>query len=135
MNLICRSLTASAAVLAATIALAAPAFAATNNGRGATSVIANAHPLAPIPGCGNHFFFSRSGSTVRVAGTDLGAFSSGYMLVYASAKGTAHGPYNASPTSRANFSFSTGSSSKATIAIDLTNDSNTQTLCSSDYTV
>lgn len=52
-----------------------------------------------------------------------------------SAHGTEHGPYNASPYGGANFTFSTGSSSRTTVAISLTNSENTATLCAADYSV
>ena len=55
------------------------------------------------------------------------------MLVYASANGKGFGPYNASPHGGANFSSNTGNSSKTTIAISLTNDTNAVTLCALDY--
>jgi len=57
------------------------------------------------------------------------------MLVYTSANGVGHGPYNASPYGGANFRFSTGSSSRTTVTVTLTNSNNTATLCSSNYFV
>jgi hypothetical protein len=132
MGLIRRWMVAVVVVLAASVALVAPAGAATGTLH-APARSAAAHPRAPFPSCGDHFQFTRSGSNVRVVGVGLNAFSSGYMLVYASANGRDFGPYNASPYGGANFSINTGSSSKTTIAISLTNDSNTATLCASDY--
>lgn len=43
------------------------------------------------------------------------------------------GAYNASPYGGANFQLSTGSTSKRTFYVSLTNDSNTQTLCQDSY--
>jgi hypothetical protein len=72
---------------------------------------------------------------VHVLGVDLKAFSSGYMLVFASANGDGHGPYDASPNGGANFTFDSGKSAKTDVGISLTNDNNTDTLCGSTYYV
>lgn len=124
---------AAAPVLAigAMIALAIPTAAAETATPVSDSV--RMSPTAPYGPCGSHFQLSRSGSTVRVVGIGLNAFSSGYMLVFASANGRGFGPYNASPYGGANFSFNSGSSSKTTVGISLTNDSNSATLCASNY--
>jgi hypothetical protein len=91
---------------------------------------------APYGLCGNSFILKRSGSTVRVVGVGLDAYSSGYMLVYASdGYGHGWGPYNASPRGGASFSLSTGRTSKQTINISLTDDGNHQTLCTDSYFV
>jgi hypothetical protein len=120
-----RPIVVSAAGLFASLAFLAPATAATST----------LHPLAPFPPCSDHFQLSRSGVDVHVVGTDLKAFSSSYMLVFASANGDGHGPYNASPNSGANFTFNSGKSSKTDVGISLTNDNNTDTLCASTYYV
>jgi hypothetical protein len=117
---------AASVVAAPVVALAlaaAPAMAAT------------VHPDAPYPACGDHFTLSRAGSNIHVVGVDLGAFSSGYMLVWPAADGKGYGPYNAAPSYGAGFTFNTGETSKTTVSIDLTDADNTVTLCSSDYTV
>lgn len=121
----------AAVLLAASVALMAPSGAA--RGTLHASVRSAAAPRAPFPGCGDHFQLTRASSNVTIVGVGLNAFSRGYMLVYVSAHGKSFGPYNASPYGGARFSINTGSSSKTTISISLTNDSNTVTLCSSDY--
>jgi hypothetical protein len=99
----------------------------------ATGSTVQAHRFAPFPSCGDHFTLSRSGAWIRVVGVDLKAFSNAYMLVWAAANGEGHGPYNASPYGGANFEFDSGSTSKTTVAISLTNTENTVTLCAADY--
>gem|GEM_PF-4241799 len=65
---------------------------------------------------------------------ELNRFSSRYMLVWVSdSSGKSYGAYNASPYGGANFQLSTGSTSKRTFYVSLTNDSNTQTLCQDSY--
>jgi hypothetical protein len=132
MNLMRRWMVTAVILLAASMALVAPSGAATGTLH-APARNAAAHPTAPFPSCGDHFQLTRSGSNVRIVGVGLNAFSRGYMLVYVSAHGRSYGPYNASPYGGANFTINTGSSSRTTIAISLTNDTNTATLCSSDY--
>jgi hypothetical protein len=118
------------------VGLAVPASAATGP---ATTTVTASHiaavstPQAPFPSCGDHFTLFRSGSTVRIVGVDLKAFSNGYMLVWVAANGKSFGPYNASPSGGANFQINTGSSAQTTIAISLTNSANTVTLCAQDY--
>ncbi|MGH3099232.1 MAG: hypothetical protein ACRDMV_24880 [Streptosporangiales bacterium] len=87
----------------------------------------------PPPNCGYHFTLRRNGSYVRASGVGLNAFGKGYKLVWASAHGKAYGPYNA--RSSANFEIDTGSSNPTDVVVDLTNDENTLTLCSSTYHV
>jgi hypothetical protein len=118
-------------LLAASVALVAPAGAATGTLHASTR--SAAVPRAPFPGCGNHFQLTRASSNVTIVGVGLNAFSSGYMLVYVSAHGKSFGPYNASPYGGARFLINTGTSSKTTISISLTNDTGEVTLCSSDY--
>lgn len=67
---------------------------------------------------------------MHVAGVGLDAFGGGDKLVFASAHDKGYGPYNATGSS-ANFEINTGSSSPTDIAISLTNDENTVTLCAS----
>lgn len=124
MSFIVRSITtACITMLAAVLLLVAPAQA----GRDLSN--------APYPSCGGHFQLYRNGTLVRVVGTDLYVFSRGYMLVFTSANGRGHGPYNASPYGGANFQFSSGSSSRTTVSVTLTNSNNSATLCSSNYFV
>ncbi len=130
-----RTVLAPVAVLGAVVALAGPAAAAPYLAPAAAAGSVQLRPLAPYGPCGDHFQLTRSGRTVRVVGISLNAFSGGYMLVFASANGRGFGPYNASPYGGANFSFDSGSSYKTTVAISLTNDRNTVTLCASNYTV
>jgi hypothetical protein len=113
------------------VGLVVPASAATSVP--AKAVAAKVSPQAPFPSCGEHFGLQRSGKNVRVVGVDLSAFSKGYMLVFASANDESFGPYNASPNGGANFVINTGSTAQTTIAISLTNDANTVTLCAQDY--
>lgn len=135
LNMLRRNAVAPLGVLGAVLALAAPAAAAPPAAATAVPRAVQVRPLAPYGPCGDHFHLTRSGRTVRVVGTDLKAFSSSYMLVFASANGRGFGPYNASPYGGANFSFDSGSSSRTTVGISLTNDSNTATLCASNYYV
>ncbi len=93
-------------------------------------------PLQPYGPCGDHFQLTRSGTDVHVIGLGLYAFSNGYMLVWPSDDyGTNYGSYNASPYGGANFWIDTGQTSSEDIGIDLTDASNTQTLCASTYYV
>lgn len=95
---------------------------------------AQATEQGPFPYCGDHIQITRSSSTVRVVGVELNRFSSRYMLVWVSdSSGKSYGAYNASPYGGANFQLSTGSTSKRTFYVSLTNDSNTQTLCQDSY--
>ncbi len=132
MGLIRKWLVACGIMLALSAALVAPAGAATGTLHGPARSVA-ARPDAPFPSCGSHFHITRAGSNVTIVGTNLNAFSSGYMLVYVSAKGKSFGPYNASPYGGARFLINTGNSSKTDISITLTNDTGEVTLCSSDY--
>lgn len=115
------------------VGLVVPASAATSVPAKAVAAKVSPSPLAPFPSCGEHFALQRSGKNVRVVGVDLSAFSKGYMLVFAAANGESFGPYNASPYGGANFVINTGSTAQTTIAISLTNDANTVTLCAQDY--
>jgi hypothetical protein len=90
-------------------------------------------PDAPFPDCGDHFAVTRSGQNIHVVGVDLYQFSRKYMLVFTAANGRGHGPYNASPYGGANFYFDSGSYSRTTISISLTNHDNTVTLCAGNY--
>jgi len=119
-------------LLASMLLLVAPASAGS---AGALKV--GVTPLkAPYGLCGNSFILTRSGSTVRVVGIGLDAYSSGYMLVFASdGYGHGWGPYNASPHGGASFQISTGRTSKQTINISLTDSGNTRTLCTDSYFV
>lgn len=93
-------------------------------------------PLAPYPSCGGSFHLTRSSSSVKVVGTGLNQWSSGYMLVFVSdSYGHGYGPYNASPYGGANFTINTGRTSKQNINVDLTDSSNTYTLCTGTYYV
>jgi hypothetical protein len=83
--------------------------------------------------CGEHFGLQRSGRYVRVVGTSLYVFSKDFMLVYAAANDNSYGPYNASPNGGASFEIDTGSTAQTAIAISLTDDGNTVTLCAQDY--
>jgi hypothetical protein len=95
------------------------------------------NPRSPIPSCGDAFQLYRTGELVKVSATAsaLARFGKGSMLVYAEADGEVHGPYGASSTGGARFSFYTDSSSQTTVAISLVNGSNTATLCAQDYYV
>ncbi|MGH3245446.1 MAG: hypothetical protein ACRDOI_04420 [Trebonia sp.] len=116
------------------VGLVVPASAATSVPATAVATkIPPPSPQAPYPSCGEHFGLQRSGKNVRVVGVDLKAFSNGYMLVFAAANDESFGPYNASPNGGANFVINTGSTAQTTIAISLTNDANTVTLCAQDY--
>lgn len=121
-----------ATAVSLSVAFVAPAMAATSTAN-APSASASVHPNSPIPLCGDHFQLTRHGSVVRIVGVDLKAFSSGYMLVFTAYNGKSAGPYGASPNGGANFEINTGSASKTDITVDLTNDANTVTLCSSTY--
>ena len=132
MGSIRRWAVAAALLVIASLALVTPAKAATRAVQAPLHTAA-VHPLAPYPSCGGHFTLIRSGSDVRITGNSLYVFSKGYMLVYAAANGKDFGPYNASPYGGANFEINTGSKSQTTIAISLTDDNNTVTLCASDY--
>lgn len=116
-------------------ALVAPVATVALAGNAMASTATVARPYAPFPECGNHFILSRAGANVHVVGVDLGAFFSGYMLVWPAANGRSFGPYNAAPSYGAGFTFNSGSTSKTTVSISLTDSSNVLTLCSSDYTV
>lgn len=113
------------------VGLVVPASASTSVP--AKAVAVKPSPQAPFPSCGEHFLLQRKGSDVRVVGTDLYVFSKGYMWVFAAANGNSYGPYNASPNGGASFEINTGSTAQTTIAISLTDDGNTVTLCASDY--
>lgn len=93
-------------------------------------------PRAPYGSCGSHFQLTRTSQSIRVVGTSLNVYSSGYMLVYPSdSHSKSYGAYNASPYGGANFVIDTGVSSKQFIYITLTNSSNTVTLCADSYYV
>jgi hypothetical protein len=119
------------------VALVAPASAATGAASSAALVARPAVTYAPFPSCGDHFTFRRSGVDVRIVGVDLEAFlpsDDPYGLVYVSANNKGFSsPYNASRYSGASFEINTGSKSQTTISISLTNDTDTATLCSQDY--
>lgn len=90
----------------------------------------SARPLSPDPVCWNYWSFTRSGTTVRIVGTEMYQISSGYMLVWPSDQyGKSYSAYNASPYGGANFVIDTGRSGKQTIYVSVTDSSNTQTWC------
>jgi hypothetical protein len=120
------------------VALAAPASAATTApvaGVPARATAIAANPQSPIPDCGSAFQLRRSGElvTVTATGAALSEFGSGSMLVYAAADDEDYGPYGASSSSGARFSFYTDSTDPTAISISLVNGENTATLCSGDY--
>ena len=136
MRVLRNAILAAMVLFPLSVALMAPASAATRAPAAATSATAvsasPAIPQVPFPSCGTHFQLTRNGRYVRVVGTGLNAFSSGYMLVYVAANGNLYGPYNASPKGGANFESDTGSVRQTTIAITLTTP-NGDPLCAQDY--
>lgn len=119
----------------AVAALTAPAVAGPTNTRLSTVTAATAAPMrAPYPPCGSHFKFTRSSSSVKVVGTNLNAFWPGYMLVHvADQYNKSYGPYNASPYGGANFTMSTGRTSKQTFQLTLTSSDNVEIVCTDSY--
>lgn len=122
------------AVSALTGAFATSASAATQAISSPTSLAsAKAIPDAPFPDCGDYFTLTRGNNTenVRVTGINLNYWGKGLKAAFASANGHAVGPYYGSNT--ITFSINTGSTSPTTIAVSLTNEEDTATLCSGDY--
>jgi hypothetical protein len=113
------------------VGLVVPASAASHPP--AKTAAATGSPYAPFPSCGEHFLLTRTGRDVRIVGTNLNAFSKGYMLVWPAANGKSYGSFPAAPYGGANFEINTGSTAPTTISISLTNDANTVTLCAQDY--
>lgn len=115
-------------------ALTAPATARTVTPLPDRTVASASRPVNGFPSCGDHFTLSRSGVSVRVVGIGLNAFWPGYMLVYVSdSYNKSYGPYNASPRGGANFTINTGTSSKQSFIVELTDSNNYYTLCQSFY--
>ena len=118
------------ALVAAMLAMASPSTAATVDAVSVSPAVV--HPDAPYGPCGDHFMLYRSGSTIRVVGVALDAFSHEYMAVYVSdSYGHGWGPYPATPTSGANFSFNSGRTTKQNFNVDLLTSG--RTLCTDRY--
>lgn len=91
---------------------------------------------APPPSCGGHVQLKRTGSDIRVTGTDLRVFmpSGSYGISYTyEAGGESHGGYNVSAGDGMRYSFTSADSRPQTFRVVIFNRSKSLEYCVGNY--